>query len=97
MVAGNDAIDAINYLQNNELHTIHKGGYEQIFQRLEQLRDESASWVPETATLALLLESESRLRRWSRVVPESWTVAGGGTEQINPQQELGFSPKCGPS
>ena len=70
---------------------LYSEGYELIFAQLERLRDSSSSWLHDETTLALLPGADMALRRWSRIVPESWTVPsqdGGEDVAIAPQAEL---------
>lgn len=70
---------------------LYSEGYERIFAQLERLRDSSSSWLHDETTLALLPGADMALRRWSRIVPESWTVPsqdGGEDGAIEPQAEL---------
>jgi len=73
------------------LTLLYSEGYERIIAQLERLRDNSSSWLHDETTLALLPRADMALRRWSRIVPESWTVPsqdGGEDVAIEPQAEL---------
>ena len=82
---------AVERMATGELTLLYSEGYERIFARLERLHDSSSSWLHDETTLALLPGADMALRRWSRIVPESWTVPsqdGGEDVAIEPQAEL---------
>lgn len=85
-----DVVAAIIRLAEGDLIALYKAGYESLFLRLAHLRDASASWLADTATLALLPEAEAALRRWSRLVAETWIVPAADDSEtpIEPHAEL---------
>lgn len=79
--AGNDLNRAVDLLAKPEFEKIRKRGWEEAYVRLEEMRRvcRSISGRPEAH---LLQDCGWQIDRWSRVVPETWTVSGAEDDEV---------------
>ena len=71
--AGNDLNRAVELLATAEYEKIRKRGWEEAYARLEEM-GRVCRTIPGTPEAFLLRDYGWQIRRWSRVVPETWTV-----------------------
>ena len=79
--AENDLNRAVDLLAKAEYEKIRKRGWEEAYARLEEMGRvcRSISGRPEAH---LLQDYGWQIDRWSRVVPETWTVSGAEDEEV---------------
>ncbi len=87
VVADRELNRAVDLLADGNFEKIRKRGWEEAYVRLDEMGRvcRSIAGRPEAY---LLLDYGSQIDRWSRVVPETWTVSGAEDNDENPLDPL---------
>ena len=87
VVAEKDLNRAVDLLAEADFGKIRKRGWEEAYVRLEEMRRVCRS-IPGGPEACLLRDYGWHVDRWSRVVPETWTVSGGEDNDESPLDPL---------
>lgn len=84
---------AVDILAQGDFESIRKNGYERAFFQLHEIRKGSLALL--TRTTATFLQTEHRnLKRWSSLVPETWTRPADDLEDeeqlVDPRSDYGL-------
>ena len=78
--AGGDLNAAVGVLEKGDFDALRTRGWELAFRRLEDMREASHSLLKQPEA-ALLQDSMREVRRWARLVPETWEIGGSSDDE----------------
>ena len=92
-LSGGDLNRAVDLLAAGDLEALRRRGAQLAYERLEELRSESAL-LSGMEELALLPDAAHRIRTWSTIVPETWAATDdeGEPVAIDPREDYRAFP-----